>query len=726
MNDILGVDLKDTNIKEKMTSSETAIIDGLDCAHCAAKIEDKVKKIPEIKNASLDFLSKKLKFELYDDSNVDSTIENIKSIVGKIEPDAEVIYGLNAEVIDREECDEGIGKIEKIILVSGIIIYAIATIFNFSHWTEFTLYLISYLMIGKDVLLQSCKNISHGQVFDENFLMSIASIGAFSIGQFPESVAVMLFYRIGEYFQDKAVDRSRKSISELMDIKPDFANLKTLDGIKKVNPEVVNIGDLILIKPGEKVPIDGEIIEGNSMVDTSALTGESVPKDVSFGDVVLGGYINKNGLLTVKVNKKFGESTVSKILDLVQNASSKKSPTENFITKFAKYYTPIVVGLAIALAVLPPLIVPDEIFSKWLYRALGFLVVSCPCALVISVPLGFFGGIGGASKKGILIKGGNYLEVLNNVDTVIFDKTGTLTKGIFKVTDIKSCDGFEKEDVLRYAAYAEAYSNHPIATSIVKAYNKDIDRELVKDYTEISGKGIKAIIDNKEVLVGNSVFMDDQDISYNRINAIGTVIHIAVDKTYIGFIIISDEIKKDAKIAIDALKSIGIRKTVMLTGDNKKIGESIGNELGIDEVYAQLLPDEKVKKLEYIDGQKEKNKKIAYVGDGINDAPVLARADVGIAMGGIGSDAAIEAADVVIMTDEPSKIATVVKIAKRTNKIVYQNIVFALGVKVIILILEALGIANMWMAVFGDVGVALIAVLNSMRALKVKGNSTVY
>ncbi len=720
MNDILGVDLKDSNIKEKMTSSETAIIDGLDCAHCAAKIEDKVKKMPEIKNASLDFLSKKLKFELYDDSNVASIIENIKSIVGKIEPDAEVIYGLNEAVIDNEECDEGTGKIEKMILVSGIIIYAIAIIFNFSHWTEFTLYLISYLMIGKNVLLQSCKNISHGQVFDENFLMSIASIGAFSIGQFPESIAVMLFYRIGEYFQDKAVDRSRKSISELMNIKPDFANLKTLDGIKKVKPEYVNIGDLILVKPGEKVPIDGEITEGNSMVDTSALTGESVPRDVSYGDTVLGGYINKNGLLTVKVNKKFGESTVSKILDLVQNASSKKSPTENFITKFAKYYTPIVVGLAIALAVLPPLIVPGEIFSKWLYRALGFLVVSCPCALVISVPLGFFGGIGGASKKGILIKGGNYLEALNSVDTVIFDKTGTLTKGIFKVTDIKSCDGFEKEDILRYAAYAEVYSNHPIAVSILKAYNSDINRDLIEDYTEISGKGIKAIVAGKEILAGNSVFMDDQDISCNHINAIGTVIHIAVDKTYVGLIIISDEIKKDAKTAIDALKSIGIRKTVMLTGDNKKIGESIGHKLGIDEVYAELLPDEKVKKLEYIDGQKQKNKKIAYVGDGINDAPVLARADVGIAMGGIGSDAAIEAADVVIMTDEPSKIATVVKIAKRTNKIVYQNIVFALGVKVIILILEALGIANMWMAVFGDVGVALIAVLNSMRALKVK------
>ncbi len=377
-------------------------------------------------------------------------------------------------------------------------------------------------------------------------------------------------------------------------------------------------------------------------------------------------------------------------------------------------------GLAIALAVLPPLIVPGEIFSKWLYRALGFLVVSCPCALVISVPLGFFGGIGGASKKGILIKGGNYLEALNSVDTVIFDKTGTLTKGIFKVTDIKSCDGFEKEDILRYAAYAEVYSNHPIAVSILKAYNSDINRDLIEDYTEISGKGIKAIVDGKEILAGNSVFMDDQDISCNHINAIGTVIHIAVDKTYVGLIIISDEIKKDAKTAIDALKSIGIRKTVMLTGDNKKIGESIGHKLGIDEVYAELLPDEKVKKLEYIDGQKQKNKKIAYVGDGINDAPVLARADVGIAMGGIGSDAAIEAADVVIMTDEPSKIATVVKIAKRTNKIVYQNIVFALGVKVIILILEALGIANMWMAVFGDVGVALIAVLNSMRALKVK------
>ncbi|WP_446899791.1 heavy metal translocating P-type ATPase [Clostridium sp. LBM24168] len=706
------------NPGEKLNIREF-ILEGLECAHCAAKIEGKIHNMPEIKEVSLDFISKKLKFEIYDESKIDRIIENIKSIVNKIEPNVKIIYETEAKLKEPKIQEMKNVNFENIIFSIGILIYIVCTIFKLQYWIEFSFYLASYIIIGKEVLIKAGKNILNGQVFDENFLMCIASIGAFAIGQFPEAVAVMLFYRIGEYFQDRAVDKSRESIADLMDIKPDFANLKTDQGIKKVDPDSVNIGDFIIVKPGEKIPLDGEIVEGNSMIDTSALTGESVPREVTCGDIVLGGYINKNGVLTLRVNKNFGQSTVAKILDLVQNASSKKSPTENFITKFARYYTPIVVAFAVALAVIPPMFMQDESFSKWLYRALVFLVVSCPCALVISVPLGFFGGIGGASKNGILVKGGNYLEALSNVDTVVFDKTGTLTKGIFKVTDIKSFNGYENQDVLKYAAFAEVYSNHPIAVSILKEYNKTVDKNIIESYTEISGKGIRSIIDGKEILAGNSGLMDDEKIRYNEAENVGTAVHIAVDKVYIGFILISDEIKEDSKSAVRSLKNIGIKKTIMLTGDNKIIGEKIANKLGIDEVYTELLPDQKVEKLEYIDHQKESNKKLAYVGDGINDAPVLARSDVGIAMGGIGSDAAIEAADVVIMTDEPSKITTAIKIARRTKNIVSQNIVFALGVKAVILVLGALGIANMWMAVFGDVGVALIAVMNSMRAMKV-------
>lgn len=718
MDDTAEVNLKNDQNRGKDLKKLVFILEGLDCVNCAAKIEDKINGMPEIKGASLDFLSKKLRLEIYDESRIERTIETIKSIVNRIEPEVKIVYEQERD-LKNSKTEEKNSKAEKMIFLIAVSIYIICTVVRFPYWAEFGLYLLSYIIIGKDVLIKAGKNISNGQVFDENFLMCIASIGAFSIGEFPEAVAVMLFYRIGEYFQDRAVDKSRKSIADLMDIKPDFANLKTGDGIKKVDPDYVNIGELIIVKPGEKIPLDGEIVEGNSMLDTSALTGESVPREAVCGDIVLGGYINKNGVLTVKVNKKFGQSTVAKILDLVQNASSKKSPTENFITKFARYYTPIVVAFAAALAVIPPMFMQDESFSKWLYRALVFLVVSCPCALVISVPLGFFGGIGGASKNGILVKGGNYLEALSNVDTVVFDKTGTLTKGIFKVTDIRSCNGYENKDVIKYAAFAEAYSNHPIAVSILKEYNKNVDKDVIENYTEISGKGIRSIIGGKEILAGNSGLMDDEKIQYSKTENFGTAVHIAVDKVYTGFILISDEIKEDSKSAVRSLKNIGIKKTIMLTGDNKIIGEKIGNELGIDEVYTELLPDQKVEKLEYIDRQKERGKKLAYVGDGINDAPVLARSDVGIAMGGIGSDAAIEAADVVIMTDEPSKITTAIKIARRTKNIVSQNIVFALGVKAVILVLGALGIANMWMAVFGDVGVALIAVMNSMRAMKV-------
>lgn len=712
------VDVKNNEKAKKKISGCELLLEGLDCANCASKIENKINSMPEIKNASLDFLSKKLEFELCDGIEIDNISDNIKSIINKIEPEVKIIYNMENR-INNDGIDKGASpRVQQIVTSIGVLFYIICVIFNLSYWTEFVLYLASYIIIGKDILLKAGKNILHGQIFDENFLMCIASIGAFSIGQFPESVAVMLFNRIGEYFQDKAVDKSKKSISDLMDIKPDFANLKTESGIKKVSPDHVKIGEFIIVKPGEKVPLDGEIVDGKSMIDTSALTGESVPKEVNLGDTVLGGYINKNGVLTVKVNKKFEQSTVAKILDLVQNASSKKSPTENFITKFARYYTPIVVGFAVSLAIIPPLFM-DESFSKWFYRALVFLVVSCPCALVISVPLGFFGGIGGASKNGILVKGGNYLDALSSVDTVVFDKTGTLTKGIFKVTDIKSFNGFQNQDVLEYAALAESYSNHPIAISIMKAYGKSVNKDIIENCIEISGKGLKVTADAKEILVGNSSLMRSEKIQYSKQETAGTEIHIAVDKTYAGFIIISDQIKEDSKNAIEMLKKIGIKRTVMLTGDNRLIGEKIANDLGIDEVYTELLPDEKVEKLEYIDSGKGNNKKLAYVGDGINDAPVLARSDVGIAMGGVGSDAAIEAADVVIMTDEPSKITTAIKIARRTKNIVSQNIVFALGVKAVILVLGAIGIANMWMAVFGDVGVALIAVMNSMRAIQV-------
>jgi Cd2+/Zn2+-exporting ATPase len=603
-------------------------------------------------------------------------------------------------------------------LAAGALIFGTAVIGSFSNNIELMLYLISYVLVGGEVVLRALKNISRGQVFDENFLMGIATIGAFAIGEFPEGVAVMLFYQIGEIFQDIAVNRSRKSITALMDIRPDFANLKAGDELKRVSPEEVAIGDIIVVKPGERVPLDGKIIEGSSMIDTSALTGESVPREVGTGDSVLGGVINKNGLLTIEVEKEFGDSTVAKILDLVQNASSKKAPTENFITKFARYYTPVVVFAALALAVIPPLVIPGATFSEWLYRALSFLVVSCPCALVVSIPLGFFGGIGGASKNGILVKGGNYLEALNNVEIVVFDKTGTLTKGVFKVTEINPENNISKDELIAFAAYAESFSNHPIATSILKAYDKEIIKDVVGNYEEVSGHGVKVLVEGREVLAGNEKLMNKENIDFNHIETTGTVVHIAVDKEYAGYIVISDEIKEDSANAIKALRAIGVKKIVMLTGDNKTVGTKVASQLGLDEVYAELLPDQKVEKLEALEKEKSPKGKLVFVGDGINDAPVLARADIGIAMGGVGSDAAIEAADVVIMTDEPSKIAAAIKIARKTRAIVMQNIVLALSIKGIILILVALGLGTMWEAVFGDVGVALLAVLNAMRAMK--------
>ena len=601
---------------------------------------------------------------------------------------------------------------------SAAVLYGIAMLFKIPGWAEITLFFISYLIAGGEVLLKAGRNIFRGDIFDENFLMGIATIGAFAIGEFPEGVAVMLFYQIGELFQGIAVNRSRKSITDLMDIRPDYANLKTGGEIRIVSPEEVRIGDILIVKPGEKVPLDGKVIEGFSMVDTSALTGESVPREVGTEDLVLGGFINKNGLLTIEVIREFEESTVSKILDLVQNASSRKAPTENFITKFARKYTPGVTIAALLLAVIPPLVIPGATFSEWIYRALVFLVISCPCALVVSIPLGFFGGIGGASRHGVLVKGSNYLEALNYVDTVVFDKTGTLTKGVFNVTQISPAGNLSKEEVLRYAAYAESFSNHPIAVSILKAYNEDVDKNEIENYEELSGLGIRITLKGKTVLAGNAKLMEQHRITCETASAPGTVVYVAVDNEYAGSILISDEIKEDSAEALKALKNMGIQKLVMLTGDSKATGEKIGAQLGMDEVHAELLPDEKVHNLEMLDKQKKSKGKLVFVGDGINDAPVLARADIGVAMGGLGSDAAIEAADVVLMTDEPGKLVTAIKIAKKTHSIVWQNIGFALAIKIVVLILGAGGLATMWEAVFADVGVALIAVLNAMRAMK--------
>lgn len=609
-------------------------------------------------------------------------------------------------------------RLWRIIIGAAVLATAILLSLN-NEWLQIALFIISYIIVGGDVVKRAVKNIFKGQVFDENFLMSIATIGAFFIGEYPEGVAVMLFYQVGELFQSYAVGKSRKSIASLMDIRPDYANVKKGDELVKVDPDEVQIGDIIVIKAGEKIPLDGKVIEGSSMIDTSALTGESVTREVEVGSDILSGCININGVITAEVTKEFGESTVSKILDLVENASSKKSNSEQFITKFARYYTPVVVIIAVFLAIIPSLVIDGATFSDWIYRALAFLVVSCPCALVISIPLSFFGGIGGASKKGVLVKGSNYLEALAETEIVVFDKTGTLTKGVFNVQEIHP-EGVSKEELLELTAHAESYSNHPISLSMKRAYSKEIDNGRISDVEEISGQGVIATVDGKKVMAGNIKLMKMMDIPYFKGELIGTIVHVAVNNKYIGYIVIADEVKEDSAQAIKELKAANIKQTVMLTGDNKSIGSKVAKELGLDKVYAELLPADKVEKLEELFSQKSKKGKLAFVGDGINDAPVLARADIGIAMGGLGSDAAIEAADVVIMTDEPSKIATTMKISKKTLKIAHQNIVFAIGIKIIVLILSAFGITTMWAAIFADVGVTIIAVLNAFRALNVK------
>ena len=718
------------------------VLSGLNCANCASKIESKVNKINGIKNASLNFSTTVLTVELIEEREKNNIINEIKLIVKKLEPHVKVIEKTdnNNDIYNNQKCNDSCcinlnedkkyshSKKSKnkffeyfkdnLLLIIGTVIYIVALFYkNSENLLSVILFGVSYLIIGGNVLLSAIKNIFRGQVFDENFLMSIATIGAFFIGEYPEAVAVMLFYQIGEFFHGEAVNKSRPSISSLMNRRADYANLLKEDTEIKVSPEEVNINDVIVIKPGERVPLDGIILEGTSFIDTSALTGESVPREVTVGNEILSGSINNSGVLKVKVDKEFGESTVARILELVENASSKKAPTEKFISKFAKIYTPIVVIIALLVAVIPPILIKDATFSSWIYKALSILVVSCPCALVVSIPLGFFSGIGAASKKGILVKGGNYLEALKNSEIVIFDKTGTLTKGVFKVTDINP-KNITKDELLEVTAMGELYSNHPIAISILKAYGKDINKEYIKNYKEISGHGIEVTIKENNVLLGNSKLMKSKNINYEEVDSIGTIVHVAINGEYKGNIVISDEIKENVKEELKELKKVGIKKTIMLTGDIKNVANKVAEAIGIDEVYSELLPADKVSKVENILNSKSKKGKVLFVGDGINDAPSLARADIGVAMGGIGSDAAIEAADVVLMKDNIKELSEAIKISRKTNKILWQNIIFSLGIKVLVMLLVVLGLTNMWVAVFADVGVTLIAVLNSMRIIR--------
>lgn len=728
------------------------VLDGLNCANCANKIESKVNKINGVKEATVNFSTSILTVEAHEENLKEEIIKEIKSIVKKLEPHVNVEekvegkrmninkdackssccstshsshnenshsheHGHSHEVKDNNEGISGYIK-DNLILIIGAVIYIIALLYKGNeNLLSVLLFVASYLVIGGEVIWIAIKNISRGEIFDENFLMSIATLGAFFIGEYPEAVAVMLFYQIGEMFQGYAVSKSRKSISSLMNIRADYANVLRNGEEVKVDPQNVAIDEVIIIKPGERIPLDGVVLDGTSFIDTSALTGESVPREITVGDEILSGAINNNGVLKVKVNKEFGESTVSRILELVENASTKKAPTEKFITKFSKVYTPIVVIIAILVAVIPPLVISGETFSVWIYRALSLLVVSCPCALVVSIPLGFFSGIGAASKKGILVKGGNYLEALKDSEIVVFDKTGTLTKGVFNVTEINP-KNISKEELLEITAMGESHSNHPIAISIAKAYGKEINKEEIKDYKEISGHGIEVTINDNEVLLGNVKLMKVNNIEFDEIDSIGTIVHIAINGQYKGNIVISDEIKENVDIALRELKNVGIKKTVMLTGDNKRVAEKVAKSIGIDEVYSELLPGDKVSKVEEILDKNNQKGKVLFVGDGINDAPVLARADIGVAMGGIGSDAAIEAADVVLMKDKVEAIAEAIRVSRRTNKILWQNIIFSLGVKIIVMILVVLGLTNMWAAVFADVGVTLIAVLNSMRIIR--------
>ncbi|RQD70503.1 MAG: cadmium-translocating P-type ATPase [Tindallia sp. MSAO_Bac2] len=702
-------------------------LDHLNCADCANKMEQKIQKLTYVSEVHLNYMTQRLKVGIKQSVDAGKMQSEIEKIVTDIEhevqvteiPESENLFEKLGNHPDNNDGEQHYDESQslKIIIISGVF-FVIPWLINFQAPVSIGVYLAAYLVAGGPVLKRAFTNLLKGRIFDENFLMSIATLGAFAIGEHPEGVAVMLFYQVGEYFQGKAVNRSRKSVASLMNIRPEYASLITVQGEERVDPSVVEPGQHILVRPGEKIPLDGHVLSGIGMVDTSALTGESLPRDVKPGSEVLSGSINQTGVLTIHVDKKYGDSAVSKILELVQNASAKKAKTEKFITRFARYYTPVVVGIAAGITLIPPLLIPEARFSEWFYRALIFLVISCPCALVISIPLGFFGGIGGASRAGILVKGGNYLEALKDVDTIIFDKTGTLTQGIFRVEEIYAAESFSKEEILMKMATAEYYSNHPIAESIRSAYGDTIDESIIDEYQELPGRGIISSISGHQIMIGKKEFLEEYSIETAECFEPGTVVHISIDKKYAGYVVIRDQVKAEAAKAISELKESGINRVIMLTGDQKSIADQIAEKLGIDEVYANLLPHDKVRVTEEIMEKNSGKGKIMVVGDGVNDAPVLARADIGVSMGGLGSDAAIEASDVVIMTDQLSSIIKAFSIAKKTHGVVWQNIVAALGVKALVMILGAFGMASIWEAVFADVGVALLAILNAMRVIE--------
>lgn len=730
--------------KEKMVSKPgkleyVYLIKGLDCANCAAKLERNLRDIPQLADATIDFMAQKLILRLNSSDDLETVLTEVQKVIERIEPGVTITEktkmtkvaqeptgtdnpadGQSAQQIDKSKKKAGkfTPEMQQSLLKIAIsaALFLVAQLLPLPDLAQFGVFLLAYLIVGGEIVLRAVKNITRGQVFDENFLMSVATIGAFCVGEYPEGVMVMLLYQLGELFQDYAVHRSRRSIADLMDIKPEIAHIKQGDTYISVAPDEVAIGDIIQVRPGEKVPLDGVILEGASALDTVALTGESVPRNVAAGQQVLSGCINISGVLTVRVEKEYEDSTVAKILDLVENASSKKADAENFITRFARYYTPVVVGVAVLLALVPPLVTGDP-FSPWIYRALVFLVISCPCALVISIPLTFFSGLGACSRHGVLVKGSNYLEALAQLESAVFDKTGTLTKGQFAVTEIHTLD-MTQEDLLYYAACAESISNHPIGHAVQVANQRPVTAGSLQKAEEIAGHGISAVVDGRSVLVGNYRLMEQQHISCERVEETGTIIYVAVDGVFCGWIVIADEIKPDAQIMIARLKELGVKQIVMLTGDNQKTAEKVAAKLGITKIFSQLLPGDKVTCLEEILQQKSKQGTVSFTGDGLNDAPVLARADVGVAMGGLGSDAAIEAADVVIMNDQPSKLADAVVIARQTRRIVKQNITFILAIKLLVLILGAVGLASMWMAVFADVGVAVLAILNAVRIIR--------
>ncbi|MDA8336014.1 MAG: heavy metal translocating P-type ATPase [Peptococcaceae bacterium] len=689
---------------------------GLDCGNCAAKLEQEMRKIDGLEDARINFANLSL------DINP-KMLPVAQQVVARLEPDVKIIEDISHKPTQREEELRENKQLyfitpSVILLVGGILFNQ--TLHRTTHsWAEYTVLLLSYILVGWPVIWRALRNLAHGAIFDESFLMTIATVGAIAIHQLTEAAAVMVFFSVGEYFQEKAVNRSRRSIASLLNIRPEYANLKINGETKQVLPEEVNVGQSIVVKPGERVPLDGTVVDGTSFIDKSALTGESVPVKVESGETILAGAINGEGLLMVKVTKPYGDSSVARILELVENAATRKAPTEQFVTTFSRYYTPAVVLGAVALAVVPPLVFPGATFSEWIYRALILLVISCPCALMISIPLGYFGGIGAASRRGILVKGANYLDTLTGVHTVVFDKTGTLTKGVFQVTRVIPYNGFLKEELLSTAAAAELYSTHPIAQSIRKAYGQEILPSHVSEYQEIPGQGISAIVEGKKVLAGNDRLLHREQIVHEDCNIEGTAVHVAIDGTYAGYVVISDELKPDAREAIVRLKRLGVKRMVLLTGDEETVGRRLAGTLGLDAYFAELLPEGKVEKVEELQSTlvDRRRQKLAFVGDGINDAPVITRADVGVAMGGLGSDAAIEAADVVLMEDSPSKLATAIEIARHTSRIVKQNVILALGVKIFFVALGAFGLATIWEAVFADVGVTLVAVFNATRTL---------